>query len=181
MAGRKPRGRETAYDMVLSMGAVILTVALILIISWRPQKAVTPTVDYKAAVANAKMQQTWPIVIPAKMPNGYVATSARFEPESYGAAGQVRWYLGFQTADHNFISLWQTDGPTKKVVAAASNNASCSGVTEIAGTGWTKCEVEDPITRAIYKTDGKVTTIVSGTTSWEELIAFASSLTQAKE
>lgn len=180
MAGRKPRGRETAYDMVLSMGAVLLAVALILIISWRPQKEVLPTVDYQAAVANARLQQTWPILIPASIPEGFKATSARFEPESYGSSGDVRWYLGFQTPSQEFVSLWQSDGPVKKVVAAASNNATCDGSTKIGGVTWSKCEVPDPITRAMYKTDGEVTTIVSGTASWDELTAFASSLTPAK-
>jgi hypothetical protein len=166
--------------MVLSMGAVILTVGVILIISWRPQKEVLPSVDYQAAVANAKLAQTWPILIPETLPKGYNATSARFEPESYGSTGDVRWYLGFQTANNEFVSLWQSDGPTKKVVAAASNNAKCDALTEISGTTWSKCETADPLTRAIYKTDGDVTTIVSGTASWNELTSFASSLTLAK-
>lgn len=163
------------------MGAVILAVGVILIISWRPQKESLPTVDYQAAVANATMQQIWPVSVPAEIPAGYVATSARFEPESYGKPGEVRWYLGFQTAKGEFVSLWQTDGPTKKVVAAASNNASCEETTQIAGATWNKCEVQEPLTRTFYKVDGEVTTIVSGTTSWEELTSFATSLAPAKQ
>lgn len=163
------------------MGAVILAVGVILIISWRPQKESLPTVDYQAAVANATAQQIWPVMIPSIVPDGYKPTSARFEPESYGSPGEVRWYVGFQTANNEFVSLWQTDGPTKKVVAAASNNATCDQVTVISGTTWNKCEVQEPLTRTIYKTEGEVTTIVSGTVSWDELTAFATSLIPAKQ
>lgn len=162
------------------MGAVILAVGVILIISWRPQKESLPTVDYESAVANATAQQIWPVLVPQSLPTGYEATSARFEPESYGAPGEVRWYLGFQTANDEFISLWQSDGPLKKIVAAASNSAECNEVAQIAEASWTKCETEDPLTRTFYKSDGEVTTIVSGTASWEELTAFATSLIPAK-
>jgi len=53
MAYKKPRGRETAWDMVLSMGAVIATVGVIMLIAWRPQEEVKQQVDYETAVASA--------------------------------------------------------------------------------------------------------------------------------
>ena len=70
MANKKPRGRETAWDMVLSMGAVIATVGVIMLIAWRPQEEVKQQVDYETAVASAVIAQTWPISIPKTLPAG---------------------------------------------------------------------------------------------------------------
>jgi hypothetical protein len=98
MANKKPRGRETAWDMILSMSAVIATVGVIMLIAWRPQQEVKQQVDYESAVASAVLAQTWPISIPKALPTGYQATSARLEAESYGEDGDIRWILGFQTS-----------------------------------------------------------------------------------
>ncbi len=180
MANRKPRGRETVWDMVLSMLAVGATVAVIMLIAWRPQQEVSQSVDYSAAVSNALISQTWPISVPSEIPSGYRATSARFEPETYGESGDLRWFVGFQTESGEYVSLWQSDGPTKSIVAAATNSAPCDSTAEIAGTTWQKCEIEKPLTRAFVKSEGEVTTVVSGTVPWEELSRFAQSLEAAK-
>ena len=180
MANRKPRGRETVWDMVLSMTAVGATVGVIMLIAWRPQQEVLQTVDYPAAVSTAVLSQTWPISVPSQVPAGYKATSARFEPESYGDPGDVRWFIGFQTTTGEYISLWQSDGPVRSVVSAATNNAPCESTETINDVTWQKCETDKPLTRAFVKTEGDVTSIVSGTAQWDELLRFAESLVPAK-
>ena len=180
MANKKPRGRETAWDMVLSMGAVIVTVGVIMLLAWRPQEEVKQLVDYETAVASAVIAQTWPISIPETLPTGYQASSARLEPESYGELGDIRWILGFQTSAGEYVSLWQSDGPINRVVPAATNSAPCEAKETINGETWQKCEIDKPLTRAFVKTEGEVTSIVSGTAKWDELLRFAESLVLAK-
>ena len=180
MANKKPRGRETAWDMVLSMGAVFAAVGVIILIAWRPQQEVKQHVDYESAVASAVLAQTWPILVPKTLPAGYQATSARLEPESYGKTGDIRWILGFQTDGAEYVSLWQSDGPVKSVVSAATNNSTCDSTANINGITWQKCETDKPLTRAYVKTQGAVTSVVSGTAQWEELLRFAESLIPAK-
>lgn len=182
MAGRKPRGRETAWDMILSMAAVIATVGVIMLLAWRPQQEIVQSVDYPAAVENAKLSAIWPISIPSDLPQGYRATSARFEPESFGDPGDVRWMVGFQTQAGEYISIWQSDGPKRKVIATATNDAECEGtelitnkITAVAST-WQKCEIAKPLTRSFVQTNGEVTTVVAGTVQWTELLEFAQSL-----
>ena len=184
MAGRKPRGRETAWDMILSMAAVTATVGVIMLLAWRPQQEVVQSVDYPAAVENAKLSAIWPISIPSELPEGYRATSARFEPESYGDQGEVRWLVGFQTQAGEYISIWQSDGPARKVIATATNNADCEGTELITNNKsavasiWQKCEIAKPLTRSFVQTNGAVTTVVAGTVQWAELLEFAQSLEQ---
>ena len=180
MANKKPRGRETAWDMVLSMSAVIATVGVIMLIAWRPQQEVKQQVDSETAVASAVIAQTWPISIPKSLPTGYQATSARLEPETYGEEGDIRWILGFQTEAGEYVSIWQSDGPVKRVVAPATNSAPCESTETINGATWQKCEIDQPLTRAFVKTEGDVTSIVSGTAQWDELLRFAESLVPAK-
>jgi hypothetical protein len=180
MANKKPRGRETAWDMILSMGAVTAAVGVIMLIAWRPQQEVKQQVDYDSAVASAVIAQTWPISIPESLPTGYQTTSARLEPESYGEAGDIRWILGFQTSANDYVSLWQSDGPVSSVVAAATNSATCESTETINSVTWQKCETNKPLTRAYIKTEGDVTSIVSGTAPWDELSRFAESLVLAK-
>jgi len=180
MANKKPRGRETAWDMVLSMSAVIATVGVIMLLAWRPQEEVKQSVDYESAVASAVIAQTWPISIPSALPAGYQTTSARIEPESYGDPGDIRWILGFQTDANEYVSLWQSDGPVKSVVSAATNSAPCDSTETINAVNWQKCEIDTPLTRAFVKTEGDVTSIVSGTAQWDELLRFAESLAPAK-
>jgi hypothetical protein len=180
MANKKPRGRETAWDMVLSMGAVFAAVGVILLIAWRPQQEVKQQVDYKSAVASAVTAQTWPISVPKTLPTGYQATSARLEPESYGKSGDIRWILGFQTSANDYVSLWQSDGPVSPVVSAATNSAVCDSTETINAVIWQKCETDKPLTRAYVKTEDGITSIVSGTAPWDELLRFADSLVLAK-
>ena len=180
MANKKPRGRETAWDMILSMGAVIAAVGVIMLLAWRPQEEVKQQIDYETAVASAVIAQVWPISIPETLPAGYQATSARLEPESYGEPGDIRWILGFQTESGEYVSLWQSDGPPGRVVAPATNSAPCESTEMINGAIWQKCEIGKPLTRAFVKRDGDLTSIVSGTAQWEELLRFAETLVLAK-
>ncbi len=181
MAGKKPRGRETSYDMVLSMGTVLVVMAVILFITWRPKHQMLPTVDYQGAVSQAVAGQVWPILVPKEIPSGWTPTNARFEAETYGATGDVRWYLGFKTQDNQYVSLWQSNGPAGKVISAATNSGQCTPTpVPISRWIWHQCEQTQPLTHSLVHTEGKVTTIVAGTADLQTLAGFAESLVPAK-
>jgi len=162
--------------MVLSMGAVLASVAIILIITHRSHQQVLPPVDFAGAVALAQTQTQLPIEVPTPLPSGYVVTSARFEPESYGATGDVRWYLGYQTPGAQYVSLWQSTGPAARVVAGATDGAACNGSVVILKETWQTCQNPKPLNRALVRVQGRITTVVSGTASFADLKAFAGTL-----
>ena len=167
--------------MVLSMGAVLASVAIILVITHRSHQQVMPPVNFAGAVALAQTQTQLAIDVPTPLPSGYVATSARFEPESYGATGDVRWYLGYQTPAKEYVSLWQSTGPTARVVAGATSGAVCQGSLLIRRTRWQICANQKPLNRALVRVEGHVTTVVSGTASFAELKTFADTLAPPKK
>ena len=171
----KKRGRETAYDMVLSMGAVFVAVAVVLLVAWRPEKVYIQPVDYTGAITNAVLNSNWPVLVPNKIPTGYEVTSARFEVETYGDSGDTRWYLGYASTNE-FISLWQSDGKVEQVKSAAIPNVQCSEVESIAGQSWQKCESADTDTRGYLKIEGDLIYLVSGTADWTKLQEFIESL-----
>ena len=182
MAGhKKPRGKETAYDMVLSMGAVLVAVSLILVVTHRSRQQTVQPVDYAGAVALAQSQSQLAVDVPSPSPSGYVVTSARFEAESYGATGDVRWYLGYRTAAGDYVSLWQSTGPSARVIAGATNGALCEGTLTIGSTTWSSCSTQKPLTRALALVRNGVTTVVSGTADFSELKTFAGSLQPLKK
>ena len=166
--------------MVYSLGAVFGVVAIILGVTWRSHSQVVQPVDYSGAVQQAVSAKVFPVLVPSPLPAGYVPTSARFEPETYGATGDVRWYLGFTTKSKEFVSLWQSTARQGRIVAATSNHGNCSQKEIIDGVQWTKCENPKPLARVLARTNNGVTTVISGTASFDELVAFSRTLTIAQ-
>lgn len=166
--------------MVYSLGAVFGVVAIILGVTWRSHSQVMPQVDYSGAVDQAVSAQAFPILVPSPLPAGYVATSARFEPETYGATGDVRWYLGFTTKSNEFVSLWQSTARQGAIMAAASNHGDCSQKETIDGVEWTRCEKAKPLARVLARNANGVTTVIAGTASFDDLVAFSRTLKVAQ-
>jgi hypothetical protein len=180
----KPRGRETARDMFLSLAVVGVVIAVILGITWRSKPDGLSTVNWQEAATNAVAIAPWPILVPGDLPEGFAATSARIEAESYGEPGQARWILGFVSNDNQYVSLWQSDGPSAKVIGAATNNGACEGKISIAQVEWTKCTSLKPQTNSLVRTEevlgGEITYVVFGTLDFAQLELFAASLVPAK-
>ena len=158
------------------MGAVLFAVFIILFITYRTHNQTSSSVDYQDALRAAKNESSWAILAPSVIPNGYKVTQARFEPESYGQAGTARWYLGFQTSNDEYLSLWQSDGPTDAIVNAASNGGVCAETVKIQNVEWTSCFQKKPLARVLYRVDDEQTIVISGTASAQELREFASLL-----
>ena len=176
---KKPRGRETARDMIWSMGVVLGLVAIILVITWREKPNAVRVVDYKSVVEQVKSTAPWPLLVPSSVPADWQATSARFEVEDSGEQGDVRWYLGFMTGDEKFVASWQTDGPIKNAMKAAVSGAQCdSGIKS--DSSWVSCVLPERETNILVKSDGNVSVIVYGTVSPELLSTYANSLTPTK-
>lgn len=165
--------------MVLSLGAVFVTVAIVLVVSWRPKHETMQSADFESAKSYALTATNWPILYPEVFPSGFSVTSARFEAESYGEPGDSRWYIGLTSTDQEFMSIWQSDGVLKDVQAAATNNGDCTSEITLNDRIWQKCESTKPDTRALVRTDGDLIYVISGNASWDELINFTGSLIES--
>lgn len=165
------------------MAVVGAIVALMMFITWRPHSQVMQTVDYSGALATASEQATFPIFDAQEIPAGYSITNARFEAESYGEPGDVRWFVSLVNKSGEYLSLWESSGPLKKVVRAATNDAQCltqeTPTQEVIATRlWTSCEVNKPLTRSLVFQGKDYVVIASGTASWDVVRNYVSTLNE---
>lgn len=157
------------------MAVVGVIVAFLVIITWRPHTQVVQQVDLAATVATAREQAPFQLAVPEEIPSGFSPTNARFEAESYGQPGQVRWFVSYVNEGGEYMSIWQSSGPAKKVIRAATNNGTCSEELTINNQNWQRCQTVKPQTRSLVFKSADYVVVVSGTAAWPKLENLAES------
>lgn len=187
--------KKSLRDMLLSMA--VISLPIIAIVEWFPHDAKNPddavqTVDYTIPLDQARRDPDLPFqaLAPAALPAGWRATSihADFEPGS-----QLRWELGFQTADKQYAALDQVadgkgvDGILTVQAPDATQVTGAAGTVTAGGYQWQVYVTPDgkrhalvrttaPVGTAAASTQGKVAVVVSGTGALSELETLAGSL-----
>ncbi|MFD8594594.1 DUF4245 domain-containing protein [Kitasatospora sp. NPDC059646] len=172
-ADSSKRGRQTVRDMVLSMAAVgvVVAVAYFSIPSADGNSGVHP-VPYQAELASAKRAAPYPLLGPQALPAGWQATSVTYSPNDKGHAV---WHLGFSTASGQYAAIEQSDGKADEVVARNVPGGKPDGSSTVAGQDWQR--VQGDRYRALTRPAGSTgTTVLTGTASYEELAQLAESL-----
>ena len=105
----RKRGRETALDMVRSMGVLAVFVAFILGVTWRPVPSSDPVkpVDAVSIAVASQSRATFPLIL-MTAPTGWRATSARLDPAPNDESKYV-WHVGYVTSAGNYFAVEQTD------------------------------------------------------------------------
>ena len=105
----RKRGRETALDMVRSMGVLAVFVAFILGVTWRPLPSSDPVkpVDAVSIAVASQARASFPLIV-MSAPTGWQATSARLDPAPNDESKHV-WHIGYVTSTGNYFSVEQTD------------------------------------------------------------------------
>ncbi|MFD7640076.1 DUF4245 domain-containing protein [Kitasatospora sp. NPDC059795] len=174
MAGNSSkRGRQTVRDMVLSMAAVgiVVAVAYFSIPSAESKSGVHP-VTYQVEVASAKRAAPYPLLGPEKLPDGWQATSVSYSPNEKGHAV---WHLGLSTASGQYAAIEQSDGKPQDVVAKNVPGGKPDGSSTVDGQEWQR--VQGDRYRALTRPAGSTgTTVLTGTASYEELAELARTL-----
>lgn len=170
---RSPRMRQTIGDMVRSMLLVMLVVGGILLVTWRPQPEAVKVIDITPALVLAQTQGDFPVTGPVGLPDSWRPTSARFEPTEKSAPDRVL-HFGYVTPQDAYAQVSQSTNRTAAYSAEQTDDGLPVGSAVIDGATWEKWEHADR--RSLVRSQDGVLTIVSGTASWEELTALASSL-----
>lgn len=103
----KRRGYETARDMVFSLGAVGICIAVIMGVTHRPARDPVHVVQTAPVIAQARAAVAWPVLDPGPRLSGWRATSARFLRAGGGAVS-----LGWVTPAKQWVALEQVGIPT---------------------------------------------------------------------
>ena len=178
---KRPRGFETTRDMVLSMAVVgAVVVGIFWMAAWqRPevQGPVRPVVDVEQVFTDVRLGDTFAVLEPTDLPDGWSATSAWFDTEAVsGAIAGGVLHIGYLTPAGSYAEVRQTDGDTAVAVDEWVDGASEVGELVIGEQTWTKVESEDSGKVGLVLSDRGVTVVVTGKAELDELETLAGSL-----
>lgn len=152
---------------VLVLGLIILGLWVIgRLVTVTPDEPTT-TVDYAQAAQQVADAVPYAVLSPAALPEGWRATSARLD----GA----RWHLGVVTDGDDYVGLEQQEKSAAILVKQFAEGSKAGGEVSIGGSTWTERTASDGDITYV-RTEGKLTTLVTGSVSKATLKDYVASL-----
>jgi hypothetical protein len=163
-------------DMIRSLVVVGGVVVVLVLIVPRPSAVSQPPIDVVGVAQGARTEAHFTISLPQGLPAEWRATSARI---LQGTDDVQTWHVGYETADAQYAAVEQAKGVTGEWLRANSQGGTPVGSQTVNGVTWTRLLHENRLQRSLQLTSGGVTTLVTGTASWEDLGVLAASLQPA--
>ena len=159
--------------LVVSAG-LMAVVGLMTFFQARDTDDPTPPYDYSSDLAAARERAPFAVVAPRSLPEGWYATSA----DTTTSGPVYSWHLGLITDQDDYVGLEQSNEASTTFVAASTKADQPGDPVQIDGQSW-QTLTSGPETALVLVSDSTkpVTTVVTGTASEDELVAFAGSLT----
>jgi hypothetical protein len=158
---------------LLALVVVLAVVAVVLVAVPRRQLGAVPAVDYHAEVAAARREAPYPLLAPDPLPRGWVVTGVRYADNVKGA---TTWHVGVVTPSGRFAGVAQSNGQSRWFVYDQSNRGVPKGSVEVDGVTWEKRHRALRDVHSLVRVEGDVTTVVTGTTDFDELTELVRSL-----
>lgn len=164
------RPNPTMADVVR---VVVLLAVGIVTIGWlgslfRADTVVEPAaVDYAAIAATAQDAAGFELVVPADLPDGWRATSARWHPD------EQRWHLGLLTAEDQYVGLEQLPAGVSEARTAYAPDATEAGSVTVGGRTWMRLVDEDTGAVTLLREWRSSTVLVNGSAPEPALEGFA--------
>lgn len=175
MGGKKTV--QMVRDMVLSLVLIALAAGVVyLFLPHDDSKDPIQTVNYDVELDGARRAAPYPVAAPQGLPDGWRATSVRYNGASDEGA---TWHLGFLTPEREYVAVEQSDGRVAPFVSDVTQQATKTGRTERAG-GESWDTYHGSKYNALVHRDTGVTTVVTGTAPHEDLTRMAASLKAKK-
>lgn len=182
-AAPAPRSRYamgSLPNMARSLVVIVALMAAIIFMVPRVNSLSGPPVDVQKTAKEVVAQSGWPIVAAEGLPKGWQATSARYVRTGEGA---MTWLAGYQTPSGNYASVEQAMDATSTWVETETNRAVEKGTVEVEGRTWTKYERPAKVQNSLVhrpEAAGELTTLVTGTGTFEELSVLIAHLETVK-
>lgn len=169
--------------MIVAMVVLLVPITLIVAFFTRTPSAPIKAIDYEPVAKLAAGQASYPVLVPTSLPQGWVATRARWTPAGKpGLNGELAagntWQFGMLTPEQTYIGLDQRDTAQDLFVRQVTRDGRPDGASNVAGALWQRFVSQDGRTRSLVRKADAVT-IVSGDLSYEALDAFTSTLAPA--
>ncbi len=169
-----PRLRQSAGDMVRSLALVLGVVAVILIVTLRPQPDAVKVIDYQSELSVARAQAGYAVLAPVGLGADWRATSVRWQPTP-GSTPDKAWHLGFVTPDDAYAQLGQSNTTNVNYLPEQTDRGQLTGVVTLGGFDWQRY-ISKSGQQSLVRIDRGVTIVVTGTADWAALELFAASL-----
>lgn len=170
----KKRGLETVRDMVLSLGVVGIVVVALLIFGRHSERDPVRPIDYSLKFQQASQVAPYPLLAPQGLPDRWRATSADYDSRN---PTRVTWHIGFINPNEQYAAVEQVNGPAAPFVQDKGKKGKPVGVHDVAGVPWKS--YDGPKYRSLVHEQGGVTTMVTGTATFEDLAQLAAALRPA--
>jgi hypothetical protein len=165
------RGKQTVRGMFQSMAVICAAAAVIyLFVPHDDQADPIKPVDYGVELVTAQRAAPYPVLAPKGLGEEWRPTSV-----SYSRRDDDAWHLGYLTPEREYVAVEQSTGPAVRYVVQVTHDARDTGeVQRIAGRAWERWEGEK-YDALVLRQEG-VTTVVTGTASFERLGEMAAAL-----
>jgi hypothetical protein len=174
--------RMSAANMIRSL--LPLVVICLLVAGWvafrqsgsDPVRPIDPTSSVRLATERA----SYPVEVPAGLPDGYRPTSARTNATDAPDGAPITLEIGYVTPSDEYAGFLVTDDPQAERLEATLGGAQEDGSVELAGRTWTRLTSERGET-VLTRADGDVTTLVTGSADEGELETVAAAVAPVSE
>jgi hypothetical protein len=174
MSERPGRYQRSFSGMVGAMIVLVLVVALFVAfraINRDQPEVEVDAVDYTRPAEFAREQARFPVLAPAELPEGWRATSVRFDNGRDQA-----WHVGFLTEADQYVGLEQADESARDLVGQFVDEDATEGdPVTVDGDEWESWSDEGGDIALVRETD-EVTTLVVGTVDEKTLVEFVHTL-----
>lgn len=172
--GRKnARMRQTVGDMVRSLVVVLAFVAIILVITLRPQPDPVKRVEVNPILTVARAQAGFPVYVAGAGTSEYVPTSVRWEPTEATAPDPV-WHIGYVTPEEEYVEISESASASERFIPERTGKGAPLDPVVIDGVTWQRFESEQR--RSLVRVEPSLTTVVAGTLDWAGLQSVAAGL-----
>ena len=172
----RARPARTALDMIRSMAVVLGFIGAIWLLSLVSRHHVTDPVqpiDYASQLAVARDTAPYRVLAPRSLPGGWEATSVDAE----GDSNQFTWHLGFLIDRADYVGLEQSNRDPALYISQTIGDDTPDGRQDIGGVSWRRLVDGSSGDHSLVRVTPADTTIVTGTLSYEGLVAFIATLT----
>lgn len=167
------RRHATWVHMVTSLLVVLAIVAALMLLVPRTNSITQPPVDVSAGARAAAGKIEFTPSVPSGLPAGWRATSVR---TTRSTANVMTWHAGYMTSDDQYAAVEQGQDVPAEWVRSQTNRGREEGTVAVDGDAWRRFVRLDKVQHSLVHERDGVTTIVTGTASFDDLALLAASL-----
>lgn len=176
---RTYRQRQTVKNLVLSLGASLLVVLVLVLLVPRSDTPIERDVDVALVAAQAQASSDDPLAVP-ELPEDWRANAAELRRSDVDEV--TAWYAGYLTPSDEYLGMYQGLDANPTWIAELLARTLATGTTTIDGVEWTvydNRDSADDVGNARYglttEADG-TTFVLLGTATPEEFETLAAEL-----